>query len=1855
MIKSKYLSILLIGLLVFSCKKNDVETNNIYRFKEYISFTTSGLVSVADPIQINLAKEVEGWSPDMALDKKLLKVDPYVEGKLAAVNNHALVFTPDEPLDPDTEYTVTLKLKDVYKDVSKELSEFTFQFKTIRPNFTVVTNSLQSYDREWQYLEGALKSADIISIEKAKKLIQATQNDESLAIVFNEESTASRNFDFKIDSIHREIEDDHILIKWDGEAIKADNKGENSFLIPGINNFSIIDVSVTQNPEQCLVLNFSDPLKKEQNFDGLVSIENSATPKFLVNGNVLRVYPSSKLVGNIQVDVFQGISNTEGYKLKKPFSETVSFEELKPQVRMLSSGVILPNSKELKLNFEAVNLKAVDVRVIKIFEDNVLQFLQENDFGDTYTSNLRRVGRRIAKKTIPLVQNKQEYQGKWKAYSLDLSKFFQADPGSLYRVEISFEQSYSLYHCDSNDTVSSNDEEEEYYYEEDYMENLSVDYNEDEELREEAYWDNLTYRYKNYTYNWKERENPCHSAYYHEERVVSQTLLASNLGVVAKRGNNNTYFFAVTDLLTTEPEANATVKLYNYQQQELVQSTTDEKGFTMIDSDQFASYAVVIKGRSKAYIKLNDGNSLSLSKFDVSGNKLQRGLKGYLYGERGVWRPGDTLHLAFILNDKDNELPNGHPVKLELTDPNGKMVYKEVRSEHVNQFYKFTVPTTTDDITGNYSAKVSVGGAKYYKTIKIETVKPNRLKIDLDFGDGIITKESSLMADLGVHWLHGAPGKNLKAEIKAKFTASSQGFDHYKGYTFQDPSKIFKTEELTVFEGKVDENGQANVHKQINLEGSAPGLLKAQFLVRAFENGGDFSIDAFSKTYAPYDAFVGLKMPEGNQYGGFETRRNQTFKVVLVDAQGKPLQREGLEVKVYKVEWRWWWNASYDNLSSYVSNNYHRSVYDTKLNTNSKGEGAFNLNIPDSGRGRYLIRVIDTKGGHSTGSTAYFYKNWWDAVPSGNKDAAKMLVFNADKGTYQTGETAKITFPSGEEGRALISIENGTEVLDYRWVKTEKGQTTVDIPITSEMAPNVFVNISLLQPHAVTSNDLPIRLYGVIPLMVENKDTRLHPQLDMADELKPETEFKVTVSEKNNKAMTYTLAVVDEGLLDLTRFKTPNAWDGFYAREALGVKTWDLFDQVIGAYSGSIDQVFSIGGDGSIEKGKNKKANRFKPVVMYLGPFKLEAGQKKEHHLMMPNYVGSVRAMVVAGNNDKEAYGNVEKAIPVKKPLMVLASLPRKLSPSEKVQLPVTVFAMKPHVKSVEVSLKLSEGLSIVGEKIQKINFDKPDEKMAYFELDVHKVKGIQHIEVVARGNGEKATYKVELDVLNPNPISSKSTDITLSANESKNMEIRTFGIEGTNLATVEFSTIPPMDFSRRLQYLIQYPHGCVEQTTSSVFPQLFLTDIFDLTVDKKKAIQENVEAAIKKLAYFQTSDGGMGYWMGDSEVNDWGTSYAGHFLLEAERKGYALPVMFKTNWLKYQKMAARDWRPSYRIYHSDLSQAYRLYTLALAGEPDLAAMNRLREFSEISNEAKWRLAAAYALAGQKEASQALLKTANIEFEPIRNDYYTYGSVDRNRAMALETMVLVKDGKMREFAELIAKELSGNRWMSTQTTAYSLLSIAKMVESNGGKSLKLSYILDGKTQEIETSKSMATRELPIQNEVNSLSMINKSNNVVYVRVLNSGKLPLGEELVEQRGLSVSVVYKDLKGSPIDIKTLQQGQDFLAIIQVSNLKSLAVNNVALTQIIPSGWEIINTRFTDFGAATTSEAEYIDIRDDRVSYYFDLDKKGKRDTKTFQIMLNASYLGTYYLPGIQAEAMYDDDYLVRTKGNWIKVQK
>ena len=267
------------------------------------------------------------------------------------------------------------------------------------------------------------------------------------------------------------------------------------------------------------------------------------------------------------------------------------------------------------------------------------------------------------------------------------------------------------------------------------------------------------------------------------------------------------------------------------------------------------------------------------------------------------------------------------------------------------------------------------------------------------------------------------------------------------------------------------------------------------------------------------------------------------------------------------------------------------------------------------------------------------------------------------------------------------------------------------------MTPNVYVNVTLIQPHAQTINDLPIRLYGIVPISVEDPSTHLTPIIKTPEVWKPEKKSAVTVSEKDGKEMTYTIAIVDEGLLDLTRFKTPDPWSAFYAHEALGVKTWDLFDLVMGAYGAELSRILAIGGDGDINNKGGNKANRFKPMVKFMGPFSLKKGQTVIHEFMMPQYVGSVRTMVIAGY--KGAYGSADKTTPVRDPLMILGTLPRVVGPGEEVDLPVSVFAMEKKVKNVKVEIQTNNMFTALDGKSKSITFAEIGDEVVNFKLKV--------------------------------------------------------------------------------------------------------------------------------------------------------------------------------------------------------------------------------------------------------------------------------------------------------------------------------------------------------------------------------------------------------------------------------------------------------------------------------------------------------------------------------------------------------
>ena len=797
------------------------------------------------------------------------------------------------------------------------------------------------------------------------------------------------------------------------------------------------------------------------------------------------------------------------------------------------------------------------------------------------------------------------------------------------------------------------------------------------------------------------------------------------------------------------------------------------------------------------------------------------------------------------------------------------------------------------------------------------------------------------------------------------------------------------------------------------------------------------------------------------------------------------------------------------------------------------------------------------------------------------------------------------------------------------------------------MAPNVYANVSLLQPHAQTANDLPIRLYGVIPIMIEDPQTRLEPKLEMPDVLRPQSQVEIKVSETNNRVMTYTLALVDEGLLDLTRHRTPNPRSFFYAREALSVRTWDLYDLVMGAHGGEMKTLLQIGGGEAEVQIENPKANRFAPVVRFLGPFTLAAGETQAHKLDIPLYVGSVKTMVVAGHDG--AYGSAEKATPVRKPLMLLGTLPRVLGPGEEVEFPLSVFAMEDHIREVEVEITTNDLLIPDGPTRRTLRFERTGDQLARFSLKVPDRIGIGLIKATARSGGETATFEIELDIRNPNPYLSNIEHGRIAAGETGRYAYNPIGMSGANSGAIEVSMVPPMNLDDRLEYLIGYPHGCVEQVTSSVFPQLFLSKVMELSDDEKREVDKNVKAGIARLATFQNLDGSLSYWPGLSHISDWGTSYAGHFMIEAQRTGYNLPPNFLNNWLSFQRLAANSWNGGQSW--SEVVQAYRLYLLALAEQPRIGAMNRFRERGQSREISKWLLAAAYHLAGQVEAARQMTVGLTIRIPDYQELAWTYGSSLRDQAMILEAMrVMGLNEKAAAMTETIAEHLRSSRWYNTQALGFGLMAMARGAASG---QTRLDFEIqrdDGGWESIQRDKPMERIRLA-GDDSTTIHLRNRGDRPLYVTTYARGQPLTGGTGAESENLGLEIAYLDLAGNNIDPSRITQGTDFYARVTLLHPgRRRDYQEMALTQIFPSGWEIHNARLNEMAESAFAKPEFEDTRDDRVYRYFD-QKSGQK--LVFQTMLNASYAGRFYLPPVQAEAMYDRTIHAHQPGRWVEV--
>lgn len=1838
---------------LFSCSKKDKWIDVDPAFSRYIEAYTTGTVSKTSTVRIRLSGDLKTvHAVGDPVNENLFSFSPSVKGKATWVDASTIEFKPDQWLKPDQVYTVSFKLGKV-ANVPSKFEDFKFSVKTVAPAFKVTNDGLRANGiKNKMNLTGQIETSDVEKSEGVEKLLTATYNGTPVKISW-QHNEAAKTHTYTITDISRGSNTSNIVLNWNGKSMDMPQKGETAIAVPAAGDFKVLDVVAVNEAQQYASVQFSDPIEVGQDLTGLINISGQPDLSYTINGSEVKVFTGGKLNGNFTVNINSGIKNSWGDALENGFTSNISFANTLPSVYIHGKGNILPNSGRMVLPFEAINLKAVDVSIIKIYESNVPAFLQQNDLsGD---NELRRVAKPIVQSTIRLDDDKTLDLHKRQRFSLDIDRFLKTEPGALYRIVIGFRPQYSLYNAVDTSGKKLDGAEEYEGEDEGYSSFASETIDEDG-----SFWNRYDMYYP-YGYNWERRDDPASPSYYNKDRWATRNILASNIGLTAKRDNYNNLTVAVSNILTTEPMSGVDLQVMDYQLAMVGKGNSSSDGFANIEMKRKPFLLIAKKGTERGYLKLDDGSSLPLSRFDVSGEEVKNGIKGFIFGERGVWRPGDTMYLNCIIEDKEKKLPADHPVEFSLFTPKGQLYKQSVQSNAPDGFYLFKTNTTADAPTGNWLAKIKVGGAVFEKRIKVETVMPNRLKINVDFGkSALLGRGAADEGSINAKWLFGSPGKNLKAKIDASLTANKKGFEKWPGYVFYNPTSDYSTQEKNVFDGTLDENGNAVLKPGFAVEENAPGILNANMVVKVFEPGGSFSIDNMVLPYSPYNSYAGIKMPEGQKpFNYLLAGKSHALQIVNTDARGNLIGGNStMEVAFYRIQWRWWWDDNGDNFSNFTQDEYNKLIRRDSVKI-TNGKGTWNFGTSSGEWGRYLILVKDKKSGHVTGQTLYIDNDEWQSRggDDGDQNAASMLSFTSSKPKYNVGEEVALTIPSAKGGRMLVSIESGSKVVQAKWYETTPGQTVVKFKADPSMAPNVFATVSLLQPHAQTINDLPIRMYGSIPISIEDPKSVLHPQLNIANSIRPEQNVSFSVSEQDGRAMSYCVAIVDDGLLDLTRFKTPDPHNAFYGREALGVKSFDMFDYVIGAWGGDLERILTIGGDEDAGPGKQKRASRFKPVVKYLGPFQLRSGEKKTHNFTLPAYIGSVRAMVVAAKDG--SYGSTEKTVTVKKPLMMLATVPRVLGPGETIKLPVTVFAMENNIRNVNVTMQANPFLELAGPSTQTISFAQPGEQVAYFDVRVKPATGIAKVKLSASSGSEHADYEVELDVRNPNPPVTSVQQITIAPGQSWSGVAEAIGSPSTSTASLEISSTPNLNLQKRLQYLIDYPHGCIEQTTSGVFPQLVLNQLTDLSADQKAMVERNVKSGINKITNMQRPDGGFGYWPGANESDDWGSSYAGNFLTEAQNAGYTVSEYTMQQWRNFQRGKANSWVPSTtNFYGGDLAQAYRLYTLALAKAPELGAMNRLKEFKYLSAESKWRLAAAYKMIGQDNIALNLISGLPIEFPARLTPGYTFGSDLRDQAMVLETLTLLgRRPQAENLMQSIAAKLSQEEWYSTQTTAYSLMSIAKFCGKNpNGAKILARTTIGGQAKDIDSKTYLQTIPVSVTKGSSSLSITNKGKNTLYVSVITKGQPIAGDSTLGVKNnptlLAMTVSFINQNGTPVDESNLRQGQDFIAKVTVQNTGNRgAYTEVALTQIFPSGWEILNPRMTGSeGAFSSSPSEYQDVRDDRVYTYFDLAQGQKL---IYYVQLNATYPGKYFLPGTFAQAMYDNNITAGSNGKWVTV--
>ena len=738
-----------------------------------------------------------------------------------------------------------------------------------------------------------------------------------------------------------------------------------------------------------------------------------------------------------------------------------------------------------------------------------------------------------------------------------------------------------------------------------------------------------------------------------------------------------------------------------------------------------------------------------------------------------------------------------------------------------------------------------------------------------------------------------------------------------------------------------------------------------------------------------------------------------------------------------------------------------------------------------------------------------------------------------------------------------------------------------------------------------------------------------------------------------------TVAVVDEGILQIKNFQTPDIHGFFYQKRALEVNSHDLYPFLFPELS--LASTSSVGGDGyDLEKRINPLSNGRVNLVAYWSG-QLDAGfdGEAEFEVDIPQFSGDLRIMAVAYKDN--AFGSGNKNMKVADPIVISTALPRFLSPDDELIVPVNVTNTEKTAANVQVSLSVNGQLQPLQAKSQTLSIAPEKESRTTFVVKAAQAMGTGSVTVTVNNGKEKFVEKTALTIRPATSLLKTAQSGVIVGGSAGTVDLSGNGfIPSTVSGKLVVSRSPMVQYAKALDYLLGYPHGCIEQTISKAFPQLYFADIAKSLAPKTYVVKTgesdfnpnfNVQAAIQKIESMQLPNGAVSYWPASTEESAWGTAYATHFLIEAQRAGFEINPSALGRMLDYLTVKTGTPATEYDYLYTEgsgytqvtiasRSSLYSLYALALGEKANRASMNYYKQNQHLlTADTRYLLAAAFKQIGDERSYKALLPAMLPETQSPRQLSGSFASPIRNLALTLNTLIETDANNLQvpTLARRLSQALNATAYLNTQEAAFSFLALGKLAKKNAASTVTAKLTAGNKQLAAFDGKDLILTSA-IRNQKLQISTSGKGS--LYWFAQNEGLSATGAYVEEDAGLRVRKQFLNRNGQPLN--TFRQNDLVVVKITLSSTDGSPVENVVVTDLLPAAFEIENPRLTEPRdmpwIKNPTTPDHFDIRDDRINYY----TTANNTEKTFYYMVRVITKGTFTLGPVSADAMYSGEF-------------